>query len=63
MEPLTIRMPKEHLARINEIAEKTGLKKSDITRLAIKHFIDRYETEDTQSPFEKARHLLSLIHI
>jgi len=61
MEQLTIRMPKEHLARINQIAKKTGLKKSDITRLAIKHFIEGYESDDTKAPFKRARHLIGVV--
>ena len=60
MEQLTVRMPKEHLVRIDQIAQKTGLRKSDITRLAIKHFIEGYEFENTKSPFERARHLIGV---
>jgi predicted transcriptional regulator len=36
MQQLTIRVPDEYLAGIEKIATVTGLKKSDITRLAIK---------------------------
>ena len=39
MQQLTIRMPDEDLYRIEKIAKSTGLKKSDITRMAIKKFI------------------------
>jgi len=60
MEQLTIRMPKDHLLRINQIAKKTGLKKSDITRLAIKNFIEGYDSEENKSPYEKARHLIGV---
>jgi len=60
MEQLTIRMPKEHLARINQIAEKMGLKKSDITRLAIKHFIEGYGLGDAKAPYDKARRLIGV---
>ena len=36
---LTIRMPDEFLPKLEEIAQKTGLKKSDITRMAIKNLL------------------------
>lgn len=60
MEQLTIRMPKEHLLQIVQIAEKMGLKKSDITRLAIKHFIEGQGYNDGETPFDKARSLIGV---
>lgn len=56
---ITIRMPDEYLTRINRIAKKTGLKKSDITRIAIKKFIEEYP-DDESTPFNKARDLLGV---
>lgn len=47
---ITIRMPGEYLSKIGNIAKKTGLKKSDITRLAIKKFIEEYTEEDNSFP-------------
>jgi len=32
---LTLRMPENQMARIDHIAKKLGLKKSDVTRMAI----------------------------
>jgi predicted DNA-binding protein len=45
MQQLTIRMPDEDLSRIEKIAKSTGLKKSDITRMAIKKFVEEYNNE------------------
>lgn len=58
---LTIRMPDEHVYKIEQIAKRMGLKKSDITRMAIKKFIDVYggDTEDT--PFTKVQHLIGVV--
>ncbi len=57
---LTIRMPDEYLPKIEKIADKMGLKKSDITRMAIKKFITEYNAQDEQNPYTKAQHLLGV---
>ena len=36
MQQLTIRMPDDYFIRIQQIAEASGLKKSDVTRMALK---------------------------
>ncbi len=56
---LTIRMPDEQMSRIEYIAEKMGLKKSDVTRMAIKKFIEEY-SDSTVKPFAKVKHLLGV---
>ncbi|OEU78880.1 MAG: hypothetical protein BA873_14240 [Desulfobulbaceae bacterium C00003063] len=56
---LTIRMPDEQMSRIEYIAKKMGLKKSDVTRMAIKKFIEEY-SDSTVKPFAKVRHLLGV---
>ena len=56
---ITIRMPDEYLSKIERIAKKTGLKKSDITRMAIKKFIEEF-TDNEIKPYEKARGLLGV---
>ena len=60
MEQITIRMPKEHILKIEEIARKMGLKKSDITRMAIKNYINGHEDTPRNSVFAKARHLIGV---
>ncbi len=56
---LTIRLPDEQMNRINQIAKQMGLKKSDITRIALKQFIDQH-SETTEKPFVKVKHLLGI---
>lgn len=55
---LTIRMPLEYQERIETLAERMGLKKSDIARLALKEFIEENLTDDGKAPYDKVKHLL-----
>ena len=57
---LTIRMPDEQMGKIEHIAKKMGLKKSDVTRMAIKKFIEEYN-DSTVEPFAKIKHLLGVV--
>lgn len=57
---LTIRMPDEQMILIENIAKKMGLKKSDITRIAITKFIEEY-SDNTVKPFTKVKHLLGVV--
>jgi len=57
---LTIRMPDDQMSRIEHIAKKLGLKKSDVTRMAIKKFIQEYD-DGTAKPFTKVKHLLGVV--
>ena len=57
---LTIRMPDEQMIMIENIAKKMGLKKSDITRMAITKFIEEYG-DNTVKPFSKVKHLLGVV--
>jgi predicted DNA-binding protein len=52
-------MPDEQMSRIEYIAKKMGLKKSDVTRMAIKKFIEEY-SDSTVKPFAKVKHLLGV---
>jgi len=61
MEQLTIRMSKDYLLKIEQIAKKMGLKKSDITRLAIRHFIEGYGYNDDKTPFDRVRRLIGVV--
>lgn len=40
MQQITIRMPEEYFYKIELIAKSSGLKKSDITRIAIRKFFE-----------------------
>lgn len=55
---LTIRMPEEYNEKIEILAEKMGLKKSDIARLALKEFIEKNIATDDKYPYDKVKHLL-----
>ena len=56
---LTIRMPDDQMSKIEHIAKIMGLKKSDVTRMAIKKFVEEYS--DTAKPFAKVKHLLGIV--
>lgn len=58
MMQLTIRMPQEYKEKIEMLADRMGLKKSDIARLALKDFIDENLVADDRVPYEKVKHLL-----
>ncbi|MCU0595455.1 MAG: ribbon-helix-helix domain-containing protein [Desulfobacterota bacterium] len=57
---LTIRMPQEYNEKIETLAEKMGLKKSDIARLALKEFIEENIAEDDSVPYDRVKHLLGV---
>ncbi|MFP4195059.1 MAG: hypothetical protein ACLFRO_08970 [Desulfobacterales bacterium] len=59
---MTIRMPDEYKSRIDEIINKTGLKKSDIARMAIKNFLDGFEArEQGKSPAVEVKDLIGVV--
>jgi antitoxin component of RelBE/YafQ-DinJ toxin-antitoxin module len=55
---LTIRMPQEYKEKIETLAERMGLKKSDIARLALKEFIEGNIAADDRAPYDKVKHLI-----
>ena len=58
---LTIRTSEEISLKIEQIAKNMGLKKSDITRMALKKFTDEYlnGTQNERS-YEKVKHLIGI---
>lgn len=58
---MTIRIPDEYMSKIKQMAKSMGLKRSDITRMAIKKFIAEYEMQKEPTPYTKAQHLLGVI--
>jgi hypothetical protein len=60
MQQITIRMPKEDLQKIEMIAKSTGLKKSDITRMAVRRFIESYGAETSSYLYPKAKRLIGV---
>ena len=61
MQQLTIRMPEEYFAKIEQIANASGLKKSDITRMAIRKFLEEYSSEEEQNFYSKAKRLIGVV--
>jgi len=51
-------MSDEYGEKIKVLAEKMGLKKSDIARLALKQFVEESLSDDQSTPYQKIRHLL-----
>ena len=61
MQQITIRMTEEDLGRIEQIAKSAGLKKSDITRMAIRKFVNEYQPEDDTPIYDRVKHLLGVV--
>jgi len=61
MQQLTIRMPEEYFYKINQIAKSSGLKKSDITRMAIRKFLEEYGGDENTDLYSKAKHLVGVV--
>ncbi len=57
---LTIRLPEDHVSKLDKIAISMGLKKSDITRMAIKRFIEAYEEKEAK-PYSKVQSILGIV--
>jgi antitoxin component of RelBE/YafQ-DinJ toxin-antitoxin module len=58
---LTVRMPDEYSEKIAVLAEKMGLKRSDIARLALKQFIDENLDNNQSTPYQKVMHMLGSV--
>ena len=61
MQQLTIRMPEEYLYKIEQIAKLSGLKKSDVTRMAIRKYLDEYSTEEETDLYSKAKRFVGIV--
>jgi len=61
MQQITIRMPKEYFSRIEQIAKSSGLKKSDVTRMAIRKFLEEYSIEQDANLYSKAKRLIGVV--
>ncbi len=59
---MTIRMPDEYKSRIEEISGKTGLRKSDIARMAIKKFLEDFDIQSRgERASDKAQDLIGIV--
>ena len=61
MQQITIRMPEEYFIKIEQIAKSSGLKKSDVTRMAIRKFIEEYTNEEEANLYGKAKRLIGVV--
>ena len=61
MQQITIRMPEKYLFKIEQIAKASGLKKSDITRMAIRKFLEDYSNEEETDLFSKAKRFIGVV--
>lgn len=61
MQQITIRMPEEYFSKIEQIAKLSGLKKSDVTRMAIRKFIEEYSSEREADLYSKAKRLIGVV--
>jgi len=56
---LTIRVSDDKIIKIKQIADILGLKKSDVTRMAINKFVDEFHSTGSEfGPYNKIKHLL-----
>ena len=61
MQQITIRMPEEYFSKIEQIAKSSGLKKSDVTRMAIRKFLEEYSNEGEADLYSKAKRYIGVI--
>jgi antitoxin component of RelBE/YafQ-DinJ toxin-antitoxin module len=56
---ITIRTSDNLMLKIEKIAKEMGLKKSDVTRMALKKFADEYALKaSAQKPYDRVKHLI-----
>ena len=61
MQQLTIRMAEEYLNKIVQITKLSGLKKSDVARMAIRKFRDEYSNEEETDLYSKAKQFVGIV--
>jgi metal-responsive CopG/Arc/MetJ family transcriptional regulator len=54
-------MPEEYFSKIEQIAKSSGLKKSDVTRMAIRKFLEEYSSEKEATVYSKAKRLIGVV--
>jgi hypothetical protein len=61
MQQLTIRIPKEYFIKMEQIAKSSGLKKSDISRMALQKFLNEYNNDQEKDLYNKAKRLIGVV--
>ena len=57
---LTVRVSDEYAEKLERLTKRTGIKRSDIIRLALKQFLEEGFEKDSRTPFQKITHLLGI---
>ena len=57
---LTVRVSDEYAEKLERLTKRTGIKRSDIIRLALKQFLEEAFEKDSRTPFQKITHLLGI---
>ncbi len=58
---LTVRIPDDYTEKLDKLTKKMGLKRSDIIRIALKHFFEEGSERDDRTPFQKVSHFLGIV--
>jgi metal-responsive CopG/Arc/MetJ family transcriptional regulator len=58
---ITIRMPDEYGRILKQLSKKTGLRRSDIIRLAMRQFIEGNPEVKDRHPHRVVNHLLGIV--
>ena len=58
---MTIRMPDETGEKLDLLARKMGLKRSDIARMALKSFIEEKLRSEESRPYDRLAHVIGAV--
>ncbi len=58
---LTVRIPDDYTDKLDRLTKKTGLKRSNIIRIALKQFFEEGSEKDDRTPFQKVSHFLGIV--
>lgn len=58
---ITVRIPDEYAKKLNTLSKKTGTRRSDIIRLAMRQFLEGTHEIDRLPPYSKVSHLLGIV--
>ena len=61
MQQLTIRIPEKYFSKMEQISKLSGLKKSDISRMAIQKFLNEYSNDKEADLYSKAKRLIGVV--
>lgn len=59
-EQLTVRLPRELARALSDEAERRGLNRSDVVRMALRTYLES-TAEAEERPFERVRHLVGAV--